>query len=106
VRAAFRGRRKYVPVGCVGDVLSPTPPKGRPHIDVAAASNLASSTQRRASPLRSRWRRCRRAPRGTVCAQGRAQTSRTDAISGVSREGLCDIGVMFDDANRWLARRV
>src|SRR5882672_9063314 len=29
----------------------------------------------------------RRAPRGTVCAQGCAQPSRRDAISGVSREG-------------------
>src|SRR5690606_42053470 len=57
----FRERREYVPVGSVGDVLSPTdpervlanPPPGRMRLRVCPAVLRSLSTRRRASSLRA-----------------------------------------------------
>src|SRR6185312_4812840 len=54
-----------------------------------AMRRVRTTPEKRDATLRSLERFACSGPRGTVCAQGCAQTSRTDAISGVSREGRC-----------------
>ncbi len=87
----FPCRRTATTVTRPGGLLRLTAPQApvsaAPLVAVTSSERGRRRTAAAGAGGAKRVTRVPRAPRGTVCAQGCAQTSRKDAISGVSREG-------------------